>query len=68
MKQVVEIETAKMTDDYRIDRAGSNKAVNPADCAALEHALALKEKYDGTVTVLTMGPDSAEEMLRDAKR
>ncbi len=65
MKQVVEIETAKMTDDYRIDRAGSSKAVNPADCAALEHALALKEKYDGTVTVLTMGPDSAEEMLRE---
>jgi len=65
MKQVVEIETAKMTDDYRIDRAGSKKAVNPADCAALEHALALKEQYGGRVTVLTMGPDSAEEMLRE---
>lgn len=65
MKQVVEIETAKMTDDYRIDRAGSKQSVNPADCAALEHALALKEKYGGSVTVLTMGPDSAEEMLRE---
>ena len=65
MKQVVEIETARMTDDYRVDRAKSKPAVNPADCAALEHALALKEKHGGTITVLTMGPESAEELLRE---
>ena len=65
MKQVVEIETAKMTDDFRIDRGKSKHEVNPADCAALEHALTLKEKYGGAVTVLTMGPDSAEDMLRE---
>ena len=65
MKQVVEIETARMTDDYSIDRAKSKPAVNPADCAALEHALLLKEKHGGTITVLTMGPQSAADQLRE---
>ena len=39
---------------------------NPYDLFALETALQLREKLGGTVTVLTMGPQQAESMLRDA--
>ena len=44
MKQVVEIETAKMTDDYRIDRAGSSKAVNIVLLGRLSHYFDLPEE------------------------
>jgi electron transfer flavoprotein beta subunit len=39
---------------------------NPYDLFALETAISLREKLGGTVTVLTMGPPQAEEMMRDA--
>lgn len=39
---------------------------NPYDLFALEAALQLREKVGGSVTVLTMGPPQAEEMMRDA--
>lgn len=39
---------------------------NPYDLFALETALQIREKLGGTVTVLTMGPLQAEEMIRDA--
>lgn len=39
---------------------------NPYDLFALETALQMREKLGGTVTVLTMGPLQAEEMVRDA--
>lgn len=39
---------------------------NPYDLFALETALQLREKLGGTVSVLTMGPDQAESMMRDA--
>ncbi len=40
--------------------------MNPEDRHALEAALQLREKYPGTVTVITMGPPQAEETLREA--
>ena len=39
---------------------------NPYDLFALETALRIREQQGGTVTVLTMGPPQAEEMMRDA--
>ena len=39
---------------------------NPYDLFALETALTLRDHYGGTVTVLTMGPDQAESMMKDA--
>ena len=39
---------------------------NPYDLFALETALTLRDYYGGTVTVLTMGPDQAESMMKDA--
>ncbi|MDD3220505.1 MAG: electron transfer flavoprotein subunit beta/FixA family protein [Lachnospiraceae bacterium] len=47
-------------------RLSGETRTNPYDLFALEAALSLREKTGGTVTVLTMGPPQAEEMMRDA--
>lgn len=47
-------------------RLSSATRTNPYDLFALETALRLREQVGGTVTVLTMGPQQAEEMMRDA--
>ncbi|KIX14738.1 electron transfer flavoprotein subunit beta/FixA family protein [Dethiosulfatarculus sandiegensis] len=40
--------------------------MNPACKHALEAALRLREKHGGDITVISMGPPSAEEVLREA--
>ena len=47
-------------------RLSGETRTNPYDLFALEAALQLREKVGGGVTVLTMGPPQAEEMMRDA--
>lgn len=47
-------------------RLSGETRTNPYDLFALEAALQLREKVGGSVTVLTMGPPQAEEMMRDA--
>ena len=47
-------------------RVSGDTRTNPYDLFALETALQIREKMGGTVTVLTMGPDHAEVMMRDA--
>ena len=47
-------------------RLSGETRTNPYDLFALESALQLREKVGGSVTVLTMGPPQAEEMMRDA--
>lgn len=49
-----------------IMRQGVPTIVNPYDLFALEEALKLRDKFGGEITVLTMGPPSAEESLRKA--
>jgi electron transfer flavoprotein beta subunit len=49
-----------------IMRQGVPTIVNPYDLFALEEALRLRDKFGGEVTVLTMGPASAEDSLRKA--
>lgn len=49
-----------------LKRLGTETRTNPYDLSALETALRLREQVGGTVTVLTMGPPQAEEMMRDA--
>lgn len=47
--------------------AGVPTAINPYDEYAVEEAVRLKERVAGsTATVLTVGPDSAAEVLREA--
>lgn len=49
-------------------RSGTEAKTNPYDLSALETALRIREKSGGKVTVLTMGPPQAEQMIRDAYR
>jgi electron transfer flavoprotein beta subunit len=50
----------------KIDEAGLKFIVSPYDEFALEAAVRLKEAKGGDVTVLTFGPDRAQQALREA--
>lgn len=45
-------------------RSGVPSILNPYDHFALETALALKKKHKGYITVISMGPPQAEEVVR----
>lgn len=55
-----------MKDDGTVNRAALPAIVNPEDLNALEMALQVREQHGGQVTVLTMGPPRAAEVLREA--
>lgn len=55
-----------MGKDGTMNRNRLPAIFNPEDLNALEMALQVKEQYGGTVTVLTMGPLQAAEVLRQA--
>lgn len=56
-----------MTTEGTVNRAALPAIFNPEDLNALEQALRLKDKHPGsTVTVLTMGPFRAAEVIREA--
>jgi electron transfer flavoprotein beta subunit len=55
-----------MKDDGTMNRSALPAIFNPEDLNALEMALQIREQYGGQVTVLTMGPPSAAEVLREA--
>jgi len=55
-----------MKEDGTVNRAALPAVFNPEDLNALEMALELKERYRAKVTVLTMGPPQASEILRQA--
>lgn len=67
IKQVVD--TSKMEVDPstgRLNRNGANSILNPCDRNALEAAFRLRSAAGGTVTVITMGPPQAGEVLLEA--
>ncbi len=73
MKIIVCIKQVPDAKDVRLDpktntmaREGVESIMNPFDRHALEEAVRLKEQHGGTVTVISMGPPQAEEVLRDA--
>ena len=49
-----------------LKRDGQDSKMNPYDLYALETAVQLKEKHGGHISVITMGPPSAEEVIREA--
>jgi len=55
-----------MTEEGTVNRAALPAIFNPEDLNALEEALALRDAHGGTVTVITMGPPAACEILRDS--
>ena len=73
MKIIVCMKQVPLSSKVEIDeetgnlkRLGSAARTNPFDLFALECALRIREQVGGTVTVLTMGPQQAESMVRDA--
>ena len=55
-----------MNPDGTVNRGALPAIFNPEDLNALELSLQIKEKSGGRVTVITMGPPAASEILRDA--
>ena len=73
MNIVVCVKQVPDTMDVRIDpktntlvRDGVPSILNPFDEFAIEEGLRIKERFGGTVTVITMGPQQASEVLRTA--
>ena len=55
-----------MREDGTVNRAALPAIFNPDDLNALESALSLRDKFGGTVKVLTMGPPFSAEILRES--
>jgi electron transfer flavoprotein beta subunit len=55
-----------MTEEGTVNRSALPAVFNPEDLNALETALAIRDAHGGTVTVVTMGPPNASEILRES--
>jgi electron transfer flavoprotein beta subunit len=55
-----------MTKDGTMNRGALPAIFNPEDLNALEMALEIKGRFGGTVTVITMGPPKAANILRES--
>lgn len=55
-----------MKEDGTVNRAALPTIFNPEDLNALEEALKIKEQFGGKITVITMGPPNASEILRES--
>ena len=55
-----------MKEDGTVNRAALPAIFNPEDLNALEMALQVRDRFGGQVTVLTMGPPRAADILREA--
>jgi len=55
-----------MRPDGTVNRTALPTIFNPDDLHALEMALQVRDAYGGTVTVISMGPPKAGDVLRDA--
>ncbi len=54
-----------MKEDGTVNRGALPTIFNPEDLHALETALELRDRAGGTVTVVSMGPPKAADVLRD---
>ncbi|MDR2608838.1 MAG: electron transfer flavoprotein subunit beta/FixA family protein, partial [Treponema sp.] len=73
MKIVVCIKQVPGTTDAKIDpetkrivREGIAATLNPFDTYAVEEAVLLRRKYGGEVIALSMGPERASNVIREA--
>jgi len=68
IKQVPDTEAEVKWDIPKgaLKRDGMDSVTNPFDEFALEEALLTKENYDGEIVAITMGPDKAADVLRNA--
>ena len=69
MKQVPDtrhITSDVLREDGTVNRQALPAVVNPDDLFALEMALGVKDRHGGEITVMSMGPPMAVEVLKDA--
>ena len=73
MNVVVCLKQVPNTTQVKIDpqthtlmRKGIESIANPFDTYALEEGIRVKERFEGKVTAISMGPPQAEKMLREA--
>lgn len=65
IKQVPDTKIIKMNPKTNtMDRASAPAILNPYDAHAVEEAVRLKQRYGGTVSVLTMGPPPAVKAIK----
>ncbi|MFQ5520034.1 MAG: electron transfer flavoprotein beta subunit/FixA family protein, partial [Candidatus Methylomirabilia bacterium] len=65
IKVVPRPEEVSVNPDTRtLDRAKARSELNPPDMNAIELALTLRERYGGTVSLLSMGPAFAAPYLQ----
>lgn len=55
-----------MKEDGTVNRQALPAIFNPEDLNALEEAIKIKEAHGGKITVVTMGPPNAAQILRDS--
>jgi electron transfer flavoprotein beta subunit len=67
IKQVPETSEIRMDEENgTLVREGVTNIINPLDLYAVEKAIQIKEQFDGTVSLISMGPRKAESALREA--
>ena len=66
VKQVPDVDQMQMDPETgNLIRAGVPAILNPQDANALSAAMKMKEAYGAEITLITMGPPSAEAVLRE---
>ena len=64
VKQVPDTESFIKVKDNKIQTEDLNFVINPFDEYAIEEGLRLKEKFEGKVIIISMGPDRVTKALR----
>lgn len=66
VKQIPKFEAMELGADGRLVRDGLELEMNAYCRRAVAQAVELAARHDGTVTVITLGPPAAEDILREA--
>ncbi len=66
VKQVPRFEEMRLGPDGRLERAGLPLEMNPYCRRAVAQGVELARQTGGTCTVITLGPQAAEDVLREA--
>jgi len=67
VKQVPDTSVVKLDPvTNTLDRSSAPSIINPYDAHAVEEAVRLKKKYGGKITIVSMGPPMAVEVIKKA--
>lgn len=65
VKQVPDTTEIKMNPKTNtLDRSSAPTIINPYDAHAVEEAVKIKDKFGGKVSIISMGPPKAEEVIK----